>query len=123
MHIRSVRRKVPEVRNVSGRSGHTKLCVAYRWWWYTAALMHRMWEILMLRWVEKLCVVSSILFYVNVPGRPGLGGRMVWCDVEPSDVRCRMVCYEIGWFEVISGLPDNIWRRMCSTWWARHYTG
>lgn len=77
MHIWTIWRKVQEVRNVSGRSGHTKLRATYRWWWYIVALMHRRWEIIVLRWVEKLCIVSNILFSVNVPRRSGIGGWTV----------------------------------------------
>lgn len=61
--------------NVFGRSeiilglfGHTQLCNAYRWW-YTATLMCHGCQIVVLSmWVEKQCVVSNILFYVDVPG-------------------------------------------------------
>jgi hypothetical protein len=75
-------------------------------------LMHCRWEIVvLLRWVEKLCVVSSTLFYVDVPRqydwgsttiREGINGPGLYPNYP---VMSRIIYEPCGGLDVVPDCP------------------
>lgn len=72
--------------------------------------MHCRWEIVvLLRWVEKLCVVSNTLFYVDVPRQYDWGSTTVREGIRRS--------------RIIPELSSYVAHHLRAMWWARYSSG